>query len=83
MPEQKVSATAVQDPRAFPVQRGPRPSAPAPAGQSAGRAHLLMSRFGSSTTQTEKAWCWVLEKAPESPLDCKEIQPVHPKGNQP
>ena len=24
----------------------------------------------------------VLEKAPESPLDCKEIQPVHPKGDQ-
>ena len=25
----------------------------------------------------------VLEKTPESPLDCKEIQPVHPKGNHP
>ena len=25
----------------------------------------------------------VLEKTVESPLDCKEIQPVHPKGNQP
>ena len=25
-------------------------------------------------------WCW--EKILESPLDCKEIQPVHPKGNQ-
>ena len=25
----------------------------------------------------------VLEKPLESPLDCKEIQPVHPKGNQP
>ena len=25
----------------------------------------------------------VLEKALESPLDCKEIQPVHPKGDQP
>ena len=24
----------------------------------------------------------MLEKAPESPLDCKEIQPVHPKGDQ-
>ena len=24
----------------------------------------------------------MLEKSPESPLDCKEIQPVHPKGNQ-
>ena len=26
--------------------------------------------------------CVVLEKTLESPLDCKEIQPVHPKGNQ-
>ena len=30
-------------------------------------------------------WCFwtvVLEKTLESPLDCKEIQPVHPKGNR-
>ena len=25
----------------------------------------------------------MLEKTLESPLDCKEIQPLHPKGNQP
>ena len=33
----------------------------------------------------QKNWCFwtvVLEKTLESPLDCKEIQPVHPKGNQ-
>ena len=33
----------------------------------------------------QKNWCFstvVLEKPLESPLDCKEIQPVHPKGNQ-
>ena len=33
----------------------------------------------------EKNWCFwtvVLEKTLESPLDCKEIQPVNPKGNQ-
>ena len=32
-----------------------------------------------------KNWCFwtvVLEKTLESPLDCKETQPVHPKGNQ-
>ena len=27
-------------------------------------------------------WAVVLEKTPESPLDCKEIQPVHPKVDQ-
>ena len=33
----------------------------------------------------QKNWCFwtvVLEKTPESPFDCKEIQPVHPKGDQ-
>ena len=38
----------------------------------------------------EESWAWknwsfwtvVLEKTLESPLDCKEIQPVHPKGDQ-
>ena len=33
-----------------------------------------------------KNWCFwtvVLEKIPESPLDCKQIQPVHSKGDQP
>ena len=32
-----------------------------------------------------KNWCFwteVLAKTLESPLDCKEVQPVHPKGNQ-
>ena len=35
---------------------------------------------------TPKNWCFcivVLEKILESPLDCKEIKPVNPKGNQP
>ena len=33
----------------------------------------------------QKNWCFwtvVLEKTLESPLDCKEIQPVHPKGDE-
>ena len=35
---------------------------------------------------TLKNWCFwtvMLEKTPESPLDCKEIQPVHSEGDQP
>ena len=35
---------------------------------------------------TLKNWCFwtvVLEKTLESPLDCKEIQPVHSEGDQP
>jgi len=37
------------------------------------------------TAERQKNWFFqtvVLEKTLESPLDCKEIQPVHPKGNQ-
>ena len=33
-----------------------------------------------------KNWCFptvMLEKTLESPLDCRKIKPVHPKGNQP
>ena len=45
--------------------------------------------YGCENWTIKKAECqrsdafelW-LEKTPESPLDCKEIQPVHPKGNQ-
>ena len=36
-------------------------------------------------SQAPNNWCFwtvVLEKTLESPLDCKETQPVHPKGNQ-
>ena len=33
------------------------------------------------TMDTFDLWCW--EKTLESPLDCKEIQPVHSKGEQP
>ena len=32
-------------------------------------------------TDAFKLWCWV--RLFESPLDCKEIKPVNPKGNQP
>ena len=35
--------------------------------------------------KAEKNWCFwtvMLEKTLESPLDCKEIQPVHPEGDQ-
>ena len=31
-------------------------------------------------TDAFELWCW--EKTLESPLDCKEIQPVHSKGDQ-
>ena len=42
-------------------------------------------RVGLWRNWAPKNWCFwtvVLEKTLESPLDCKEIQPVHPKGDQ-
>ena len=42
-------------------------------------------RVGLWRKVSAKNWCFqtvVLEKTLESPLDCKEIQSVHPKGNQ-
>ena len=44
-----------------------------------------MWEFDYKESWALKNWCFwtmVLEKTLESPLDCKEIQPVHPKGNQ-
>ena len=43
-------------------------------------------RVGLWRKLTPKNWCFwtvVLEKTLESPLDCKEIQPVHSEGDQP
>ena len=43
------------------------------------------STAGYKESWVPKNWCFgtvVLEKTLESPLDCKEIQPVHPKGDQ-
>ena len=46
---------------------------------------VVMYGCESWSSWAPKNWCFwtvVLEKTLESPLDCKEIQPVHPKGNQ-
>ena len=45
-----------------------------------------MLRLDHKEGWASKNWCFwtmVLEKTLESPLDCKEIKPVNPKGNQP
>ena len=49
-------------------------------------SHVRMSELEHKKGRVLKYWCFqtvVLEKTPESPLDCKEIKPVSPKGNQP
>ena len=47
--------------------------------------HVWMCELDCEEGRVPKNWCFwtvVLEKTLESPLDCKEIQPVHPKGDQ-
>ena len=47
--------------------------------------HVRMWKLDYKESWAQKNWCFwtvVLEKTLESPLDCKEIQPVHPKGDQ-
>ena len=48
-------------------------------------SHVWMWELDNKKDWVPKNWCFwtvVLEKILESPLDCKEIQPVSPKGNQ-
>ena len=48
-------------------------------------SHVWMWELDYRESWVLKNWCFwtvVLEKTLESPLDCKEIQPVHPKGDQ-
>ena len=58
-----------------------------PSSQSYGfsSSHVWMWELNYKESWAPKNWCFwtmVLEETLESPLDCKEIQPVHPKGDQ-
>ena len=48
-------------------------------------SHVWMWELDHKEGWAPKNWCFwtvVLQKTLQSPLDCKEIQPVHPKRNQ-
>ena len=58
-----------------------------PSSQSCGfsSSHVWMWELDHKEGWAPKNWCFwtvVLEKTLEGPLDCKEIKPVNPKGNQ-
>ena len=58
-----------------------------PSSQSYGfsSSHVWIWELDYQVSWAPKNWCFwtmVLEKTLESPLDCKEIRPVHPKENQ-
>ena len=58
-----------------------------PSSQGCGfsSSYVWMWELDCEESWALKNWCFwtvALEKSLESPLDCKKIQPVHPKGNQ-
>ena len=58
---------------------------PSSQGYGFSSSHVWMWELDYKESWAPKNWCFwtvVLEKTLESPLDCKETQPVHPKGNQ-
>ena len=58
---------------------------PSSQGYGFSSSHLWMWELDYKKSWVLKNWCFwivVLEKTFESPLDCKEIQPVHPKWDQ-
>ena len=59
---------------------------PSSQGYSFSSGHVWMWELDCEESWAPKTWCFwtgVLEKTLESPLDCKEIQPVHSEGDQP
>ena len=58
---------------------------PSSQGYGFSSSHVCMWELDYKESWAPKNWCFwamVLEKTLESPLDCKEIQPVNPKGDQ-
>ena len=58
---------------------------PSSQGYGFSSSHVWMWEEDYKESWVPKNWCFltvVLEKNLESPLDCKGIQPFHPKGNQ-
>ena len=58
---------------------------PSSQGYGFSSSHVWMCELDYKESWVQKNWCFwavVLEKTLESPLDCKEIQPIHPKGDQ-
>ena len=70
----------IQKQRHYFVNKGPSSQ-----GYGFSSSHVWMWELDYKENWASKKWCFstvVLEKTLESPLDCKEIQPIHSKGNQ-
>ena len=80
--EEKLRPTRqhIKNQRHYFVNKGPSSQ-----GYGFSSSHVWMWELNYKESWALKNWCFwsvVLEKTLENPLDCKEIQPVHPKGDQ-
>ena len=66
----------------FVESNGPLLKGPSSQGYGFSSGHVWMWELDCEESWAPKNWTVVLEKTLESPLNCKEIQPVHPKGDQ-
>ena len=70
---------SIKEQRHYFVYKGPSSQ-----GYGFSSGYVCMWELDCEESWASKNWCFrivVLEKTLESPLDCKEIQPVHPKGD--
>ena len=76
----KIRKVYIKKQRCYFVNKGPSSQ-----GYDFSSSHVWMWELDYKESWAQKNWCFwtmVLEKTLENPLDCKEIQPVHPKGDQ-
>ena len=60
--------------------------APSSQGYGFSSSHVWMWELDYNESWAPKNWCFwtvMLKKTPESPLECKEIQPINPQGISP
>ena len=56
---------------------------PSSQGYGFSSGHVWMWELDYKESWAQKNWCfWTVPEKIESPLDCKEIQPIHPEGDQ-
>ena len=80
LPSPYISLIIIKKQRHYFVNKGPSSQ-----GHGFSSGHIWMWELDCEESWAQKNWSFwtvVLEKTLESPLDCKEIQPVHPKGDE-
>ena len=75
-----IKGHSIKKPRHYFASKGPSSQS-----YAFSSSHVWKGELDYKESWAPENWCFgtvVLEKTLESPLDCKDIQPIHPKGNQ-